>query len=140
MGSGSKATFGNTTLIKIPVHILSHASNRYPPSSTFFGFSAMDLADLTNHIESLDQYHYPPPDEPHPIADEPQRRRIAQVRLAMPKQKSTQLVALVHGYGPTNDFARRFKIIAGSSVDGAVCVPGLKRLNAASTAVRSDGG
>lgn len=80
--------------------------------------SLMDLADSTNHIESLDQYHYPPPDEPHPIADEPQRRRIAQVRLAMPKQKSTQLVALVHGYGPTNDFARRFKIIAGSSVDG----------------------
>ncbi len=80
--------------------------------------SLMDLADSTSNIESLDQYHYPQPDEPHPIADEPQRRKIYQVRSALRNAGSTRLIALVHGYGPVDDFSRRFQIIAHSNVDG----------------------
>lgn len=80
--------------------------------------SIMDLADSTDDIESLDEYQYPQPDEPHPIADEPQRRKIRQVRSALRDAATTKLIALVHGYGPADDFARRFRVIAGSDVDG----------------------
>ena len=80
--------------------------------------SLMDLSDSVSNIESLEQYHYPQPDEPHPIADEPQHRKIQQVRSALSSAGSTRFIALVHGYGPAEDFARRFKIIACSSVDG----------------------
>ncbi|MEO2035454.1 MAG: hypothetical protein ABGZ35_25525 [Planctomycetaceae bacterium] len=80
--------------------------------------SLMDLADSTDHIKSIDQYHYPQPDEPHPIADAPQLRKIGQVRSALGRTATTRLIALVHGYGPTDDFVRRFKLIADSDVDG----------------------
>jgi hypothetical protein len=75
-----------------------------------------DLGD-TPPGDSLQSFHYPEPDEPHPVSDAVQRRRMASaVRQA---QGQMAVTPLVHGYGPQNDFLRRFQLVADSDVDGA---------------------
>ncbi|MFH1572247.1 MAG: hypothetical protein ABIL09_29925 [Gemmatimonadota bacterium] len=75
-----------------------------------------DLADAP-WAERLSDYHYPEPDEPHPVPDGAQERKIGQAlaeaggRLAV--------TPLVHGYGPLDDFARRFRVVARSRAQGA---------------------
>jgi hypothetical protein len=76
----------------------------------------LDLADPGAAGETLSDYRYPEPDEPHPIPDGPQRRKIAQVKQCLSGR--TTLVPLVHGYGPVDDFHRRLKLVADSDVDG----------------------
>jgi len=66
--------------------------------------------------DSLDAYDYPPPDQPHPIPNGPQRRKIDQA-LAATNGKA-KVYALVHGYGPLDDFRRRLQLVADSPVDG----------------------
>jgi hypothetical protein len=64
----------------------------------------------------LDDFHYPEPDEPHPVSDAAQSRKIAQV---LEEVDSAALVTpIVHGYGPDSDFARRFAVAAQSATDG----------------------
>ncbi|HRW03869.1 MAG TPA: hypothetical protein P5121_02165 [Caldilineaceae bacterium] len=65
---------------------------------------------------SLDDYGYPAPDEPHPIPNEPQVRKIEQAKAAVGGK--AKLYALVHGYGPADDFRRRLQLVADSAADG----------------------
>ena len=75
-----------------------------------------DLGDRTDGTESLADYHYPEPDEPHPVSAAAQSRKIDLV-LA---QAGTGLAItpIVHGYGPPDDFLRRFRIVAESRAHG----------------------
>ena len=65
---------------------------------------------------SLDRYGYPAPDQPHPIPDGPQKRKINQVLAAV--GGDAKVYALVHGYGPLEDFRRRLQLVADSPADG----------------------
>lgn len=78
-----------------------------------------NIFDLGDEItaEKLSDYGYPAPDQPHPIPDEPQIRKIKQVLAEADDQ--LQVTPLVHGYGPLEDFRRRFKVVADSSAHGA---------------------
>jgi len=78
-----------------------------------------NLFDLGDEItaEQLSDYGYPGPDEAHPIPDAPQARKIRQV-LAQAGGRA-QVTPLVHGYGPLEDFRRRFQVVADSPADGA---------------------
>jgi hypothetical protein len=75
-----------------------------------------DLGD-TPPGDSLQSFHYPEPEKPHPVSDAVQHRRLASaVRQARGQMAVTPLV---HGYGPMEDFLRRFRLVAASDVDGA---------------------
>jgi hypothetical protein len=78
-----------------------------------------NLFDLGDEITAgrLSDYGYPDPDEAHPIPDAPQARKIRQV-LAQVGGRA-QVTPLVHGYGPLDDFRRRFQVVADSLADGA---------------------
>jgi hypothetical protein len=74
-----------------------------------------DLGDVPPG-DTLQAFHYPEPDEPHPVSDIAQQRRMdSAVRQAQGKMAITPLV---HGYGPHDDFLRRFRLVADSNVDG----------------------
>jgi hypothetical protein len=75
----------------------------------------LDLDDgAGGHL--IDDYGYPEPDEPHPIPDAPQSRKIEQALAAV--QGRAQVYPLVHGYGPVEDFRRRLQLVAESQADG----------------------
>ncbi len=78
----------------------------------------VNLLDLDDQptARSLADYGYPKPAEPHPIPTQTQQRKIAQVMHAA--RGKTQIHALVHGYGPLDDFRRRFQLVADSPADG----------------------
>lgn len=48
--------------------------------------------------------------------DEPQVRKIAQVKTAA--SAKTKIYALVHGYGPLDDFHRQLQLVVDSAADG----------------------
>ena len=76
------------------------------------------LFDLGDEIDAkgLDDYGYPDNDEPHPVPDGCQLRKIAQVQAAA--GEGMAVTPLVHGYGPLDDFMRRIRLVANSEVDG----------------------
>ena len=80
----------------------------------------MDLAEpgavLTDGGRTLADYRYPEPDEAHPIPSETQARKLRQVVRAVGGRAKVH--ALVHGYGPLDDFRRRFALAVQSPVDG----------------------
>lgn len=82
--------------------------------------SLMDLAEPDSDSGSgghtLADYRYPEPDEAHPIPTETQARKLRQVMRAVGGR--AQVHALVHGYGPLDDFRRRFALAVESPVDG----------------------
>ncbi len=65
---------------------------------------------------TIAEYGYPEPDEPHPIPTEAQLRKLDQV-MAITRGRA-KIYALVHGYGPLDDFRRRLQLVADSPVDG----------------------
>jgi hypothetical protein len=75
------------------------------------------LMDIANPVgenaptRTLADYGYPNPDEPHPIPNAPQIRKIAQARWAA---GDLPVYPLMHGYGPADDFRRRLKLVADS--------------------------
>ena len=75
----------------------------------------MDLTDDEGGQRFAD-YGYPKPDEPHPISDGVQRRKIDQAIGAT--GHGTPVWPLVHGYGPHDDFVRRFRLVLESEADG----------------------
>jgi hypothetical protein len=75
----------------------------------------LDLDDGEGGTTIAD-YGYPEPDEPHPIPTKAQLRKLDQVMAAARGQ--TKIYALVHGYGPLDDFRRRLQLVADSPVDG----------------------
>ncbi len=74
-----------------------------------------DLGDVITATRISD-YGYPEPDEPHPIPNTPQIRKIQQVLNEV--KNRAQVTALMHGYGPYEDFVRRFQIVADSAAAG----------------------
>jgi len=76
----------------------------------------MDLAEPGGGARALANYHYPDPDEAHPIPSKTQARKLRQVVRAVGGR--AQVHALVHGYGPLDDFRRRFALASQSPVDG----------------------
>ncbi|MCH7988055.1 MAG: hypothetical protein IID46_02770 [Planctomycetes bacterium] len=75
----------------------------------------MDIADAGGGTKIAD-YGYPKPDEPHPIPNQPQLRKIDQAQWATGGK--ADLYPLVHGYGPPDDFSRRLQLVADSDADG----------------------
>jgi hypothetical protein len=75
----------------------------------------MDISDDPGPCRLYD-YGYPAPDEPHPIPNEPQIRKIAKVCRATAGQ--ADVTPSVHGYGPPDDFRRRLQLVADSNADG----------------------
>ena len=63
----------------------------------------------------LDDYRYPAPDEPHPGGDMAQAGKIAQAQAAAGE---CPVYALAHGYGPDEDFRRRFEVAWNASPHG----------------------
>jgi len=79
----------------------------------------VNLTDVADHADGnapLSDYRYPEPHEPHPIPNEPQLRKIRQVKSML--TGDADLTPLVHGYGPPDDFRRRLQLVADSDVDG----------------------
>jgi len=77
-----------------------------------------NLFDLGEDIQAtrLSEYHYPEPDEPHPI---PTATQIRKIRQAIAQTGGGAAVTpMVHGYGPHDDFVRRFRLAAQSPADG----------------------
>jgi len=66
--------------------------------------------------ETLSDYGYPEPDERHPIPDAPQIAKLSQARAEA--SPGTAVHALVHGYGPIDDFRRRLSLVPRSGVNG----------------------
>ena len=66
--------------------------------------------DLPRPLDPAD-VRYPEPDEPHPVGDASQRRKIAQARL----ECRARVEPIVHGYGTLEDFARRFRAAGASA-------------------------
>ena len=75
----------------------------------------LDLAEDEGGVR-IDDYGYPAPDEPHPIPNEPQLRKVEEAKVAVASK--AKIYALVHGYGPLDDFRRRLQLAADSSADG----------------------
>ena len=79
----------------------------------------MDLSAPEAGGDTLADYGYSLPDQPHPIPDEPQRRKIDQAIAAAKSQGATTRVCpKVHGYGPLGDFSRRLQLAVASDADG----------------------
>ncbi len=78
----------------------------------------VNLLDLADELvdATIDDYGYPEPDEPHPIPDGPQIRKIEQAQNAV--GGGAKIYALAHGYGPLDDFRRRLQLVADSAADG----------------------
>ncbi len=76
----------------------------------------MDIVESDDSRDQLADFGYPNPDEPHPIANEPQLRKLGQARIAL--RGNSQLYPLVHGYGPCDDYARRLQVVAHADVPG----------------------
>ncbi len=64
----------------------------------------------------LADYRYPDPEEPHRIDAAVQRSRLERVCRQIAGR--VPVYALVHGYGPLDDFQRRFRLAARSCADG----------------------
>ncbi|MEE2659570.1 MAG: hypothetical protein VX733_13775 [Candidatus Latescibacterota bacterium] len=78
--------------------------------------NVFDLGDAApGHC--LDDFHYPEPDEPHPVSDTAQLRRVRQATLLA--GSGMEITPIVHGYGPHHDFVRRFDLLASSAAEGA---------------------
>ncbi len=80
--------------------------------------SLVNLFDIDDQATAsrITDYGYPLPDEPHPIPNGPQERRIRQAIAEVRGKADTTF--LMHGYGPPDDFARRFRLVAESQADG----------------------
>ena len=101
-----------------PITIEPHPTHGYP--------SVLAYKVLQAIVKKLSDYGYPKPHEPHPIPDDCQARKIAQVCNAVKDRAAKDRAApgralvtpLVHGYGPHDDFCRRFQVVADSPADG----------------------
>ena len=74
-----------------------------------------DLADEP-WAERLSDYHYPAPDEPHPVPDAALSRKIGQA--LSEADGRLDITPLMHGYGPVDDFTRRLRVVADSGAHG----------------------
>jgi hypothetical protein len=80
--------------------------------------SLVNLMDLSDDDERqrLADYGYPGPDDPHPIPNGPQLRKLSRVCSAC--GTPSVVVPSVHGYGPAEDFRRRLNLVVDSDTGG----------------------
>lgn len=74
----------------------------------------LDIAD-DEGLARLQDYHYPEPQEPHPVGSRAQARKIRQAQL---EAGPTPILALAHGYGPLDDFRHRLRVAHEASLHG----------------------
>ena len=72
--------------------------------------------DAETRGTAIADFHYPEPDEPHPVSDALQARRIEQA--LSQAGGACAITPIVHGYGPPADFNRRFRVAVESPTDG----------------------
>ena len=65
--------------------------------------------------DRLEDFRYPSPEEPHPVGEAAQHRKIAQAQL---EAGSTPVCTLAHAYGPTTDFRSRLQTARSASRHG----------------------
>jgi hypothetical protein len=65
----------------------------------------LDIAD-DDGLAKLADYHYPEPDEAHPVGSQAQARKIRQAQAA---SGQVPIYPIAHGYGPVEDFRRRLE-------------------------------
>jgi hypothetical protein len=58
-------------------------------------------------FDRLEDWRYPEPEEAHPVGAAAQARKIA---IAQAEAGQTPVIAMAHGYGPVDDFERRFRV------------------------------
>ncbi len=80
--------------------------------------SLANLFDLDDEVTAnrISDYGYPEPDEPHPVPNAPQARKIDQAIAEAGGEMA--ITPIVHGYGPLEDFKRRLQIVQTSKADG----------------------
>lgn len=66
-------------------------------------------------LPRVEDYHYPAPDEPHPVGSEAQIAKIAEAQRTAGK---TPIHVLAHGYGPVDDFRKRIETASQASPHG----------------------
>lgn len=71
----------------------------------------LDLAD--EPLASLDAYAYPRPEQPHPVSDAAQARKIVAASAA-----GERVHIMTHTYGPVEDFARRLRVASAHCSGG----------------------
>ncbi|MEQ8787377.1 MAG: hypothetical protein RIC55_13810 [Pirellulaceae bacterium] len=76
--------------------------------------AVLDIAD-DQGLPTLDDYRYPEPDQPHPMGQRAQARKIAQ---AQSDAGDCPIHVLAHGYGPADDFRRRIRVACQASGHG----------------------
>ncbi len=76
----------------------------------------LDLNEPNAGGDTIADYGYPEPDEMHPISNAAQARKIEQAMVAVGGR--VPVTPIVHGYGPLDDFRRRFALVARSRADG----------------------
>ena len=76
----------------------------------------LQLSDTELRQPVLDDFRYPAPDEPHPIGRQAQSRKLTSVAAAVAGRAA--VLPLIHGYGPVDDFSRRFNVGINTNVDG----------------------
>ena len=74
----------------------------------------MGIAAGNESRETIADYGYPEPHEPHFIPDEIQRQKIQTALQAVNRGTSVPVSPMVHGYGPLEDFLHRFEIATRS--------------------------
>jgi hypothetical protein len=74
----------------------------------------LDVADDSG-LSHLRDYHYPEPEEAHPFGKNALQRKIRQ---AQEEAGTTPVYALVHGYGPVDDFRTRLQAAHAASQNG----------------------
>jgi hypothetical protein len=74
----------------------------------------MDIAD-DDGLPRLSDYHYPEPEEAHPVGAQAQARKIKQ---AQALSGAVPVHAIAHGYGPLEDFRQRLEIANNASQQG----------------------
>jgi hypothetical protein len=69
----------------------------------------LDITDPEDRRQRLDEFRYPEPDEAHPVGARAQGRKLRDAQAAAGR---TPVLALVHGYGPPEDFGTVFAAAA----------------------------
>ena len=77
-------------------------------SDALLGRTLATLLDLSDDdgLPKATDYHYPGPDEPHPVGSQSLSRKVLQ---AQREAGPTPVYPLAHGYGPLADFRRRLE-------------------------------
>ncbi len=95
--------------------LLNHNPHLDPASLVRALLQILDIVDAPAPLEPH-RYAYPGPDEPHGVSPASQRRKI---ELACRAAADTPVYALVHGYGPVEDF--RSRLVAACQASSAGC-------------------